>query len=121
MISNFDIYLICNIDNIKSLLTILGLVLLIIGNFLIISYMVIAEDDGIDINKKQLKRLLIINNSIALICLIASVLIPNRESLIYMQVNNVITKENLNFATNQIKEIIDYIVLKTKEIADVIN
>ena len=114
MISNFNIYLICNIDNIKDLLIMLGVGLLLIGNFLIVSHEPFEED-------KQLKRLLIINNSMALVCLLIGVLIPNKESLIYMQVNNVITKENLNFATNQIKEIIDYIILKTKEMADVIN
>lgn len=53
---------------------------------------------------------------ITIICLIISILIPSKETLISMMIAKYATKENLSITVDGIKSAVDYIVNAMKEI-----
>lgn len=54
--------------------------------------------------------------SVSIILILAGVFIPSKETLITMKVAELATKENIALTTQQMKEIVDYIINALKEL-----
>lgn len=100
------------IDTINSLqvtfvfLTVVGFVAAFLT--MVTSLNFYGEEDEKEKSKK-LKKGAIISFIIAIVSLVTSVFIPNKETLTYMTISSVVTEDNINNVGEKAKQVIDYV------------
>ena len=61
-------------------------------------------------------KLLKITIPIMAVCILLGIFIPSKETMIMMKAAELATKENIQYTSQQLKELIDYIILAVKTI-----
>lgn len=98
-------------DAVKAVLFVLAIVALILAGIAIFIF-VIDGGDCFDNEKirEQYKKAVGRGFIIGVLCLIAAILIPSKETLVEMQVAKYATWENAEWTVDALKEAVDYIV-----------
>ena len=104
-------YLINLVSNLKGLGIILIIISAIILFLFLFSYIEGSESEQEKIKKKFKKRFLLPLT----IGIIVMFFIPDKETCIEMTVASIVTKENVNYTVETVKDITDYVVEKVKD------
>ena len=103
------VYWLTVLDGLKVAAVATGILGLIITVILGIGFLI--EDDT-----HLIPKLLKITIPIMIVCLLLGIFIPSQETMIMMKAAELATKENIQYTSQQLKELIDYIIIAVKTI-----
>lgn len=92
-------------DTFCIIITVLGAIVL--GIYLVIALICFIEDEEIWKPSKRLTTLLCI---ILVFSLVTTILIPSRDTMIYMAALSFVTPDNIEHGTEIVKNVFDYVV-----------
>ena len=103
------VYWLTVLDGLKVAAVAIGVISLLVTVLLGIGFLI--EDDT-----HLIPKLLKITIPIMIVCLLLGIFIPSQETMIMMKAAELATKENIQYTGQQLKELIDYIILAVKTI-----
>ena len=101
------VYWLTVLDGLKVAAVAIGVISLLVTVLLGIGFLI--EDDT-----HLIPKLLKITIPIMIVCLLLGIFIPSQETMIMMKAAELATKENIQYTGQQLKELIDYIILAVK-------
>ena len=103
------------LDSVKIVAVILCVAGMIATVILGIAVFLAANEKDEELLHELLKLLKIIA-PITGVCLLSAIFIPSQETMIMMKAAELATKENIQYTSEQLKELIDYIIMAVKTI-----
>lgn len=103
------VYWLTVLNGLKVTAVAIGIISLLVTVLLGIGFLI--EDDS-----HLIPKLFKITIPIMIVCLLLGIFIPSQETMIMMKAAELATKENIQYTSQQLKELIDYIIMAVKTI-----
>ena len=100
------------VDTLNGTIAVAALIAVIAGVIILLLGISTLVDDEDEVMAKRFLKLGAVFIIIAVVCWLGYIFVPNKETLIEMQVAKLATPENAAITAEKLKEVVDYIIEK---------